>query len=170
MRPEKFRTVGHVPACRVFLPQMDNGDAIEDGIVRIGLDMLEAMRLVDLEGLSQEIAAKSMGVSTPTLCRILAQGRKLAALALTSGKTIILEGGNIMFGNANQNRNGCCRGHGHRHCYAAFPTGNENCSRDEAKENRQGCGKGRQHRGQGRCARHVESGETSASDVQEIEA
>ena len=43
---------------------------------------MEALRLVDAEGLSQEDAALRMGVSRPTVCRILGEARTQVARAL----------------------------------------------------------------------------------------
>lgn len=49
---------------------------------------LEALRLVDLEGLSQEEAGQRMGVSRGTVWRLLQSARKKTALALTEGRTL----------------------------------------------------------------------------------
>lgn len=63
-----------------------------NGVV-LGLDGFEAMRLVDAEGLSQEAAAAAMGVSRPTLCRILGEARTQVARALTQGWVIRIDTG-----------------------------------------------------------------------------
>jgi len=49
---------------------------------------LEALRLVDLEGLSQEEAGKRMGVSRGTVWRFTQNARKKTAQALTEGRPI----------------------------------------------------------------------------------
>jgi predicted DNA-binding protein (UPF0251 family) len=49
---------------------------------------LEALRLVDLEGLSQEAAGEKMGVSRGTVWRLLQSARKKAAKALTESRTV----------------------------------------------------------------------------------
>lgn len=49
---------------------------------------IEAIRLVDLQGLSQEEAGKEMGVSRGTIWRFLQEGRKKVAQALTEGRSI----------------------------------------------------------------------------------
>jgi len=49
---------------------------------------LEAFRLVDLEGLSQEEAGKKMGVSRGTVWRLIQSARKKTAQALTEGRQI----------------------------------------------------------------------------------
>ncbi len=49
---------------------------------------VEALRLVDLEGLSQEKAGIEMGVSRGTVWRLLQSARRKLAEALTEGRTI----------------------------------------------------------------------------------
>ncbi len=51
---------------------------------------LEAMRLIDLEGLSQEEAGKRMGVSRGTVWRLLKSGRRKVAQALIEGRPIAI--------------------------------------------------------------------------------
>lgn len=51
---------------------------------------LEALRLVDLEGLSQEQAGKQMGVSRGTIWRFLQSAREKVTRALTEGRPIII--------------------------------------------------------------------------------
>ncbi len=51
---------------------------------------LEALRLVDLEGLTQEEAAKRMGVSRGTLWRLLKSAREKTARALVESRSIIV--------------------------------------------------------------------------------
>jgi len=56
--------------------------------VMIDVAELEASRLVDLEGLSQEEAGQRMGVSRGTVWRLVQSARKKTALALTQGRSI----------------------------------------------------------------------------------
>jgi predicted DNA-binding protein (UPF0251 family) len=51
---------------------------------------IEALRLVDLEGLSQEEAGKRMGVSRGTIWRLVQSARKKTAQALSEGKSLQL--------------------------------------------------------------------------------
>lgn len=92
MRPCKPRRIGVLPPRRRYAPQ----DGVPEGEICIGLDMLEALRLVDAEGLPQEQAATVMDISAPTLCRILGEARRQVATALCQGRVIIIEGGNVM--------------------------------------------------------------------------
>ena len=54
---------------------------------------LEAIRLVDLEGMDQQEAAFHMGVSRKTLWNDLKSARKKVAMALINGYAIRIEGG-----------------------------------------------------------------------------
>jgi predicted DNA-binding protein (UPF0251 family) len=56
--------------------------------VMIDVAELEASRLVDLEGLSQEEAGQKMRVSRGTVWRLVQSARKKTALALTQGRPI----------------------------------------------------------------------------------
>ena len=56
--------------------------------VMIDVAELEASRLVDLEGLSQEEAGQRMGVSRGTVWRLVQSARKKTMLALTQGRPI----------------------------------------------------------------------------------
>ena len=49
---------------------------------------MEAFRLVDLEGLSQEEAGQRMGVSRGTVWRLLQSARRKTAQALTEGRPL----------------------------------------------------------------------------------
>ncbi|MCR5257074.1 MAG: DUF134 domain-containing protein [Desulfovibrio sp.] len=108
MRPCKPRTIGFLPENLRFVPELpDNGPAIH-----LGLDMLEAIRLADAEGLPQDDAAARMGISPATFCRLVGEARRRTALALSDGRTIVIdvESGNAVFrpdGNAGE---GVCPG------------------------------------------------------------
>ncbi|MGB9914831.1 MAG: DUF134 domain-containing protein [Candidatus Bathyarchaeales archaeon] len=49
---------------------------------------IEALRLVDLEGLSQEEAGEKMGISRGTVWRLLQSARKKTAQAITEGRPL----------------------------------------------------------------------------------
>jgi len=49
---------------------------------------LEALRLVDLEGLSQEQAGTKMGISRGTIWRLVKSARKKVVQALTEGRPL----------------------------------------------------------------------------------
>jgi len=56
---------------------------------------IEALRLIDAEGLDQTTAAEKMNISQPTLSRELALARRKVADALLNGKAIELGGENM---------------------------------------------------------------------------
>jgi len=66
-----------------------------DGLLRVKLlhEEREALRLADLEGLTQAEAAKRMGVSRSTFQRIISHGRRQVAMALCGGHALQVEGG-----------------------------------------------------------------------------
>jgi predicted DNA-binding protein (UPF0251 family) len=59
--------------------------------ISLSLDELEALKLCDLDGLTQEEAGAAMGVSRGTIQRILSGARKKVAMALAKGKAIVFE-------------------------------------------------------------------------------
>ena len=62
--------------------------------IELGLDELEAIRLVDIEGLYQERAAQQLGVSRSTLGRILKNGRNKIAHAIVESKALVVRESN----------------------------------------------------------------------------
>ena len=85
-RPIKPRKVVFDPNVTYFKPRAVPLSMLEE--VDLGVDELEALRLCDLKGLSQDKAAKKMGISQSTLGRILASARKKITEALIKGKAI----------------------------------------------------------------------------------
>ena len=60
--------------------------------VPIGVDELEAMRLCDAAGLTQEQAGERMGISRGTVQRLVASGRRKLIGALLGGQALVLVG------------------------------------------------------------------------------
>lgn len=92
-RPVSERFLGGEIPPRVMKPAGVPARELET--VVLGLDEAEALRLADLEGLYQEAAARSMGVSRPTFGRIVESARRKVADAVLNGKALRLEGGEI---------------------------------------------------------------------------
>jgi predicted DNA-binding protein (UPF0251 family) len=59
--------------------------------ISLSRDELEALKLCDLDDLTQEEAGGKMGVSRGTVQRILSAARKKVATALTQGGAIVFE-------------------------------------------------------------------------------
>jgi predicted DNA-binding protein (UPF0251 family) len=68
-----------------------------EGLHRVSLlpEELEALRLMDLEDLTQEEAAQRMGISRSTFQRIVTQARRQVALALIDGAALVIEGATV---------------------------------------------------------------------------
>ena len=96
-RPQKDRFVACDPTISYFKPRGVPLREMEE--VRLTIDQMEALRLADLEGMSQEAAGKQMGVSRATFGRIIQQARRVVAEALIHGKAILMEGGNYQIKN-----------------------------------------------------------------------
>ncbi|MEW6550124.1 MAG: DUF134 domain-containing protein [Spirochaetota bacterium] len=90
-RPVNERLLAAPLALRVFKPAGVPARELEE--VLLGFDEAEALRLADLEGLYQEAAARSMGVSRQTFGRIVEIARRKVADAILNGKVLRMEGG-----------------------------------------------------------------------------
>ena len=84
-RPPKPVRIGVTPPVNVFSPV---GPPTNVEPVYLEPAELEALRLVDQEGLSQEEAGERMGISRGTIWRLLQTARKKLAQALTEGRPI----------------------------------------------------------------------------------
>lgn len=91
-RPRKLRFVQGRPIVDAFVPNRTPPWGPEEVILTI--EGLEAIRMIDHQGLDQVTAAGMMNVSRQTLGRILTEARTIVADALVMGKTLRIEGGN----------------------------------------------------------------------------
>jgi predicted DNA-binding protein (UPF0251 family) len=90
-RPKCPRLIADFPDMIFFKPRgIPLCELVE---TTLSIDELEAMRLADLEGLYQEIAAARMGISRATFGRIIESAHHKIADALLNGKAIKIEGG-----------------------------------------------------------------------------
>lgn len=78
--------LGSLPAIQSFIPN----PMLNPEPVILNPEELEAIRLIDLECLSQEEAGKRMGVSRGTVWRLLKSGRRKVATALSEGRAILV--------------------------------------------------------------------------------
>jgi len=90
-RPRKRRILAQVPRPAVYKP----AGVPLNGLRHVVLlhEEQEALRLADLEGLTQAEAAGRMGISRSTFQRVLNQARRQVALALIEGHALQIEGG-----------------------------------------------------------------------------
>lgn len=94
-RPVKWRRVEFFPESRYFSPCAKAGCDLKNGVeeIQLKIEELEAMRLKDIENLTQEECAERMQVSRQTFQNIIDEARKKIAIALTQGKAISVGGG-----------------------------------------------------------------------------
>jgi len=92
-RPTCPRKVGFFSNVNYFKPAWTPIGILEE--VVIGHDEVEAIRLKNLVGLSQEKAASQMGVSQPTFHRLLLSAHQKMTEAIVSGAALRIEGGNV---------------------------------------------------------------------------
>ena len=127
-RPKKCRWVTMEPGVTFFKPQGIPLRSVEHTVITI--DEMEAMRLSDYLGLSQEEVAKTMQVSRPTVTRILARAHRAVADALAHGKAIRIEGGDYhLVGQFLQ-----CRSCGHRESVPVGEDAPESCSKCQSRD------------------------------------
>ncbi len=107
-RPVKLRKVCSLPEDNKFGPFGSSSDHKE--LINMEVDEYEVIRLIDLEGFSQEECARQMDVSRPTVQRIYTEARKKLAESLVNGKVLIIEGGKYSLCDGLGNGNGCGRG------------------------------------------------------------
>jgi len=88
-RCKKPRTCGCTFKGKAFKPVGVPLSEIEK--IMLYPDELEALKLCDVDGLSQEEAGHQMGISRGTVQRILAGARRKTACALTECKALVLE-------------------------------------------------------------------------------
>ena len=88
-RPIRCRKVGQMPMFRSFSP-----DDIPAGeTVRMTVDEYETLRLLDGEGLTQDMCAARMNIARTTVTAIYLSARKKVADALVHGKRLLITGG-----------------------------------------------------------------------------
>ena len=63
-------------------------------VLEIKVEEMEAMRLVDLEGIDLTESSRRMGISRRTLTRDLKEGRRKITEALVRSKAVVVKGGN----------------------------------------------------------------------------
>ena len=96
-RPKIRKRVFQQPVHSFYKPQGVPLHALKGATLSV--EGLEALRLADAEGLTQEGAAELMGISRPTFTRLLAEARHTVAKALSNGWAIPIEGGNYRITN-----------------------------------------------------------------------
>ncbi|MEE0421503.1 MAG: NifB/NifX family molybdenum-iron cluster-binding protein [Lachnospiraceae bacterium] len=94
-RPCKRRRVCAVPGCKCFGPKAGYAESTEE--VLMTLDEFETIRLIDMEGMTQEECAVQMGIGRTTAQAIYNSARTKLAECLVRGSDLNIAGGNYEF-------------------------------------------------------------------------
>ena len=90
-RPVTPRRINFQPGVTYFKPAGVPMRSLEEVVLKY--EEVEALRLKDVDGLDQTVAAKKMKISQPTFFRVISNARKKVADAIIKGKAIKVEGG-----------------------------------------------------------------------------
>lgn len=113
-RPVKWRKVCSLPESNKFGPL--DSTLIDQEHVCMTVDEYETIRLIDLEGFTQEECAKQMNIARTTVQGIYMEARRKLAESLVNGKVLIIKGGEYRL--CDDSGNGCGRGcHRHGKCF-----------------------------------------------------
>lgn len=116
-RPRKWRKVCSLPERNRFGPLGIADDP--ESVVNMTVDEYETVRLIDLEGFTQEQCAAQMNIARTTVQGIYDSARKKLADSLVNGKVLWIEGGEYKLcdgmgpgcGGGGCRRHRCGRGH-----------------------------------------------------------
>ncbi len=94
-RPCKRRRICSMPSCGRFAPVT----AEKHPVITMSLDEFEAVRLIDLEGLTQQECAARMNVARTTVQAIYNSARTKLAECMVNKKELRIEGGDYVLCN-----------------------------------------------------------------------
>ncbi|MDP4127684.1 MAG: DUF134 domain-containing protein [Bacillota bacterium] len=116
-RPRKWRKVCCLPESNRFGPL--NSLINQERFVTMTVDEYETIRLIDLQGFTQEECADQMKIARTTVQRIYNDARKKLAESLVNGIVLRIEGGDYKLCDGHEKSCGCggCRRH---RCGRAF--------------------------------------------------
>lgn len=110
-RPRKWRQVCCLPENSKFGPI--GGSCDQDTHVVMSVDEYETIRLIDLQGYTQEQCAEQMNIARTTVQRIYDEARNKLADSIVNGKVLLIEGGDYRLCEGNEPQCACggCRRH-----------------------------------------------------------
>ena len=108
-RPIKWRNVCCLPKNNKFGPL--NSCNKDEPPLTMTVDEYETIRLIDLEGFTQEECAKQMNVARTTVQGIYIEARKKLAESLVNGRVLFINGGEYKLcdGMGGGCGRGCCK-------------------------------------------------------------
>ena len=104
-RPRKWRKVCCLPESNRFGPLDAKLDPLY--FVTMTVDEYETIRLIDLEGFTQEECAAQMNIARTTVQGMYTDARRKLADSLVNGKALIIEGGDYELCNGLEKSCGC---------------------------------------------------------------
>lgn len=131
-RPCKRRRICGLPACGHFGPK--DGEAVIQQSVSMTLDEFESIRLIDLDGLTQEQCASQMNIARTTVQVIYASARKKLAECLVNRKELCIEGGEYIICDGTTGRCGCSS-----HCKKFSTKKNQSEDKWKGETNHENC-------------------------------
>lgn len=138
-RPRKWRKVCSLPQSDRYGPLgVQQGDS--DQMVVMMVDEYETIRLIDLEGYTQEECAEQMNIARTTVQRIYDQARGKLAESLVLGRVLLIEGGDYRLCEGLEKTcscGGCPRHRCGREPGAGRGHGHENGQRQEYEHSRE---------------------------------
>jgi len=111
-RPRKWRKVCCMPASSRFGPLDSTINA--DNNISMTIDEYETIRLIDLEGFTQEECAVQMNIARTTVQGIYNDARKKLSESLVNGKVLRIEGGDYQLCDGLEIKCGCGGCYKHR--------------------------------------------------------
>ncbi len=111
-RPCKRRRICAMPGWGRFGPEGNRGN--DWRTVTMTLDEYESIRLIDLEGMTQEQCAEQMDVARTTAQAIYNGARKKLAECLVNGRELVITGGDYVLCDGHS---GACGGGYCRRCW-----------------------------------------------------
>ncbi len=103
-RPRKWRRVCGLPESNLFGPL--NAAEIGHEII-MSVEEYETIRLMDLDGMSQEECAERMNVARTTVQRIYSDARRKLAESLVNGNVLRIVGGAYKLCDESEQLQGC---------------------------------------------------------------
>lgn len=104
-RPCKRRRICAMPGCRRFGPKAETG--VDRQTIQMTVDEFESIRLIDLEGMTQEQCAVQMNVARTTAQAIYNSARMKLAECIVNEKELHIEGGEYVLCDGSADPCGC---------------------------------------------------------------
>jgi len=90
-RPRKWRKVCCMPQNKIYAPV--GAEVFDENYINMSVEEYETIRLIDLQGFTQEETAEQMRIARTTVQRIYFEARKKLAELIVNGKVLKIGGG-----------------------------------------------------------------------------